>query len=479
MFLNKVIFILLFSGFSSIVWGQKKVSKADFQKELNYTKTQIEQFHLGKYHYQSKENFEAVYTRIYSDLPDSLSTREAYQISNKLVSSVKDLHTSVSIYKPDKKTTYFPFYLRRFGNDFYVHYNVSADSTIKRGTQILGINGQSIFDIYNQLSTLYGADNNNPVSQSYYAERSFMRFYNFLAEPQDSLKILFKDLKADSIFTKNIPTAMAVDINKMLTKRYKNASRQNLKFMVLDSVAKIGLMDVSSFTLKKNKYDVFQWKFKKLLRKNFADMKKNGTQHLIVDFRANGGGLVQNISRITKYVAKEPFILSDSVIMYRKTLAKQYPWYTIFPPLFAKIFFKKLDSNRVVHVSNPNRKLKPHVRNHYDGKIYVLMDGGSYSATAFTIGLWKDMNLATFVGTQPGGANWGSFAGQWKNLKLKKSGLGVRVPLYKIVHSQKNKVTSTFTVEPDFFVGTSFDDFLIRKDSQLSFVLDYIKNSPK
>ncbi len=479
MFLNKVIFIFLFLVLPGLAWSQKKVSRADFQKELTYTKTQIEQFHLGKYHYQDKENFENMYTSIYESLPDSLSTREAYQYNTKLVSSIKDLHTSVSLFKQDKNTKFFPFYVRKFNEAFYVHYNVSSDSTIERGTQVFSINGQHINEIYKKLSALYGADNNNPVSQNYYGERSFMRYYNFLTEPKDSLLIGFKTLKSDSVFVKNIPTATAADINKMLTKRYKNASRQNLKYVVLDSLAKIGFMDVSSFTLKKNKYDIFQWQFKRNLHKNFKAMKNSGIEHLIIDFRANGGGLVQNISRITKYVAKVPFNMSDSVIMYRKTLRKQFPWYSIGPAIFARFYFKKIDSNRVAHVSNPNKKIKPHKRNHFDGKIYVLMDGGSYSATAFSIGLWKDMNLATFIGTQPGGANWGSFAGQWKNLKLKKSGLGVRVPLYKIVHAQENKVTSTFTVEPDFYVGTSFEDFLNRKDSHVSFVLDYIKNSPK
>jgi Peptidase family S41 len=479
MFLNKVIFLFLILLIPCFVFAQKIVSKADFQKELKYTKAQIEKYHLGKYHYQSKENFENIFEKLNQNLPDSLSINEAFQRSTALVSSIKDLHSSVSIYKPSKNTKYFPFYVRRFDKDFFIHYNVSSDSTILRGMQIKSINGVKMNEIFMQLCTLYGADNNNPISQNYYAERSFMRYYRLINKQEDSLTIEFKAIKSDSVFTKKIATATNVDINKTLAKRYKNATRQNLKYAVLDSVQKIGFLDVSSFTLKGNKFDIFQSKFKRELRKHFKKIKKDGIEHLVIDFRANGGGLVNNISRITKYVASEPFNLEDSIIMYKKTLHMKFPWYSIGPAIFAKFYFRNLDSSRVVHVSKAKRMYKPNKANHYDGKLYVLMDGGSYSATAFTIGLWRDMNRATFVGTPTGGANWGSFAGQWKNLKLKRSGLGVRVPLYKIVHAQKNKVTSSFTVQPDYFVNTSFADFQKRKDSQLSFVIDLIKNSPK
>lgn len=104
------------------------------------------------------------------------------------------------------------------------------------------------------------------------------------------------------------------------------------------------------------------------------------------------------------------------------------------------------------------------------------MDGGSYSATTLTIGLWKDMNRATFVGNTVGGANWGSFAGQWKDLKLKNSKFKVHIPLMKLVHGHPNKTNKTFFVEPDYYVDQSFEDFFRRKDSPMDFVLDLIKN---
>ena len=247
-----------------------------------------------------------------------------------------------------------------------------------------------------------------------------------------------------------------------------------MNYQVIDSTNHIAKLDITSFILKNNKLDVFGRKFKKDIRKRFKTIEKQGIEHLIVDFRANGGGLISNITQITKYVAKEPFVLDDSSYFKKPSYFKLFPAASIFPPIVARLIFKPTSDG--TYLKNKSRTHKPSQKYHYGKNLYVLMDGGSYSATTFTIGLWKDMNLATFIGTRPGGANWGSFAGQWHKVTLPKSKIIVRIPLIKIVHAQKHKTTKTFFVEPDYNVEQGFRDFLNRKDTQLDFTLDLIKN---
>jgi Peptidase family S41 len=352
--------------------------------------------------------------------------------------------------------------------------NGSTDSTILRGEEIISVDKVPVMETFEKSKGLFGTDKANQNSKNFYAERYFARNSNILYGIKDSMLLELRNTKKDSIYFRKIQTELAKNSNKILAKRYKNINRKNLNFKIVDSLNHVAVMDVVSFSEKGNKLDFHQLKFNKLVKKNFKTIEDNNVKHLIVDFRFNGGGLLTNTKRITKYVANRPFVATDSVKLSRGGFKKIFPPYIITNYLIGRLVFKKQPDGTYLRTSkSPNLPSKKH---HYSGEIYVLMDGGSYSATTLTIGLWKDMNRATFVGNTVGGANWGSFAGQWKDLKLKNSKFKVHIPLMKLVHGQPNKTNKTFFVEPDYFVEQSFEDFIRRKDSPMDFVLDLIKN---
>lgn len=472
-----IFFVILFSGLgSNIDLNAQKISRNDFIKDLETMKFNLEKHHLGLYYYQSKESFENKYNDIVASLGDSVNKQETYILASNLISEVRDLHTSISRLKPNKKALILPLGIRRFGKDFFVSSNGSQDTTIMRGLQILKIENDTPARLFEEFTHLYGADNNNPSSQSYYAERSFNRYYYHTRGQKDSIAVTFKNLKKDSVYTKYIKSLTAKEMNAAIAIRYKNLLTQNFKFKILDSVNRIASLSITSFSFEAHALDFLDLKFKRQLKKVFKTVKEKNIEHLVIDFRGNGGGRIKNISRLTKYVSKENFELSDSIIMNKASYRLKFPIYSVFPFIVSRIMFKKFNENVFAKVAPQIPRITPNHKYHFDKKLYVIMDGGSYSATSFTIGLWKDMNLATFIGTPAGGANWGSYAGQWKNQKLKHSQLSVRIPLYKIVYSQKNRSINTFVVEPDYYVKQSFKDFLWRVDSQEKFVINLIKN---
>lgn len=460
--------------------AQKTISKEKFTKDLASTKKNLEKYHFGLYYYENKEDFENRYADIIKNLPEKLSVLEAYRLMNQFTGGIKDLHTATLlpknfIAKKDRKT--IPLTFRKIGDKFYLHFNMSSDSTIIRGLEVLSIDEVPINQDFEAFQKLWGTDNGNESSKKYYGERLFTRNYNYIYGIKDSVKVEFKNTKNDSLFTKKIGLESAKNSTKALNQRYKNVSRKNLSFKILDSLQHIAYMDVLSFKEKGNRFDFPQHRFKKMMKRNFKTIEKNEIEHLIIDFRFNGGGLINNISRLTKYVAPEPFTLIDSTLMKKAAFNQIFQPYSIIPYIIGRTIFKKTNADTFVRTSLGKKKIKLAKKYHYDKKIYVLMDGGSYSATTFTIGLWKDMNRATFIGMRPGGANWGSFAGQWKDVKLPNSKLKIHIPLMKIVHAQPNKTTTSFFVEPDYYVEQSLEEFLKRKDAQLNFALDLIKNN--
>lgn len=472
-----ILFFLFIFSFKNYTIAQKYERKEGVEKDLRALITLFEKYHPGIYFYQSKSDLEYKYHKIEQNLTDSLTPYQSYNAIYQAVAEINDLHTSVGLPKKikAKNPKLFPFILKRFGNDFFVHYNLSSDTTIIRTCQIKSINGEPIYNVYLKMQQLYGTDNSNAVSKIYYAEKAFGNYYNTLYGQKDSLKISLK-IHPDSLeITKTIATVTVKDLNLTLKNRYKNATRSNMSYKVLDSLNHIAKLDITSFSYKANKLDISERKFKKTIKLKFKEIEKYKIEHLILDLRANGGGYIPNVGRLTKYIANEPFKLIDSMYFKPKTFKKIFPFYTIFPPLVGKILFKKGSDGNFYLNKFRKRPIKLSKKHRFKNNLYILMDGGSYSATTFTIGLMRDMQRATFIGTRPGGANWGSFAGSWQIFTLPNTKMRVRIPLYKIVHAQKNKIVSDFFVEPDYYVESNFEDFKSRSDSQLKFTLNLIK----
>jgi hypothetical protein len=474
---NITLFVLFF-GATNFSFSQKLISKEEFNKDLNFLFQKLEKHHLGYDYYLSAEELNKEKDILINSLPDSLDQRTAFLKTSYLISLLKDLHTSVLLPKElsQKNEKVLPFVLRKFEDRFFIHYNVSNDSTLIRTSEVISIDSEKVYTIYQNLKNLYGTDNGNDISKEYYAERAFYRYYYLLEGNKDSVLIAFK-INDDSLaVSKKIATVASKDFSKLLVSKYKNATRKNMNFVVLDSSAKIAKLDITRFMHKYNVFDVNQLKFKKDLKKAFKQASNEKIENLIIDLRANGGGYIPNVGRLISYLSPEKFNLIDSMTFKKESYFKIFPIYSLFPPVVAPILFSRNKNKDFILRNSFKKSIKPKRKYRFDGQVFVLMDGGSYSATTFTIGLLKSLNRATFIGTRPAGANWGSFAGTWTTATLPFSKVKARIPLYKIVHAQKNQSNASFFVEPDFYVEQNFEDFKIRKDTQIEFTIELIKN---
>lgn len=466
------IFIILLAFIKSN--AQQVLSAKEYNADIDELIVKLKKHYSGIYYYESPEDFEDRIKSYYLAEGDSISVLKAYQQIAELVAGHQDLHIAAYLPKKyfNKHTKVFPLILRKFDDEFYVAYNQSGDSTLRRGDRVLSIDGISPLIDYNNFRTLYGADFNNPYSKNYYAVNRFGTYYARWYDIKDSIEVVshrnrFAPIDRTVLLFPE-PKA-ALDTTKA---RYKDAFRKNFDYKIIDSANHTGHLDITSFVGNRKILNINDVKFKKDLKRTFKTIEEDSIQNLVLDLRGNGGGNIVNVKRLLNYLLEEPYDFYDTISVSKQNFNKIFKPYLVLPYLGGRIYFPKKSGEEYYRTQLANnRNHRP--KHNYQNNLIVLMDGGSYSATTFTISLLKDKNRATFVGTQPGGASWGSFAGMFYNTKLSNSKIGLRIPQMKIVHSQK--ANEDFFVQPDYYVGQSFEDFLKREDTLIEFVKELVK----
>jgi hypothetical protein len=472
---RQICIFLLFLGIDAT--AQRVFTPEEVRQDMSFLKNRFETMHPGMNYYSEAAAYDSVYQKLYDNVPASMTYQETFRYISPLITMVQDGHTSYKFKKKQygKKPKLLPLYIHETAGQYYIAYNASPDTTLVRGTEIFEINDEPMPQIIKNLQSIYGTDNGNPSSKSYYATRIFNTFYFKYYGPSDSLKVSYQLPDSAAVQTQYIKCLNRSKISQTIVKRYKNSLRKNFDYKVVDSTNHIAKLDITSFSMKGKFLDIGQWKFKRLLKKRFARVERDNIEHLIVDFRGNGGGFIPNITRTMQYFAKEPFVLIDTVFFKKKAFNKVAPAYTIFSPLVTRMLFKSYDDTFFYRKPKKPKLYKPIKENHFNGEVYFLMDGGSYSATTFTMALAYDMGIGTFIGQPPGGANWGSFASTWNNFKLPNSKILIHMPLFKLQHSLPNQRSKSFVLTPDYEVDSSFEDFMERQDTVLDFTLDLIR----
>jgi C-terminal processing protease CtpA/Prc len=195
---------------------------------------------------------------------------------------------------------------------------------------------------------------------------------------------------------------------------------------------------------------------RKFIRKSFRTIKTSGVKNLVVDVRSNGGGNIKNSTRLSQYIADHAFKIADSVVANNRGIGK-VPFSNFFNVVYyalAKSIISKKDTDGKYHFKRfENHYYKPFTKNHFDGSVYILQGGYTFSAsTLFTSSLIKQKNV-TIVGEESGGGYYGNSAMMIPNIKLPGSQLLFRLPLYRLVMDKTRPKGGG--VMPDVFVDPS------------------------
>jgi len=465
-------------------------------EDFGNLKNEIEKFHPDPYKYISKERFAFIQDSLLKRVSGRYSLREAYFIFLPLVQAVACGHTHI---RPDRRllsksnsfterTKFFPFSVRLINNQLLVSRNYSANKKITRGTEILEIDGQPVKKILEHLENIssYNGDGINPNARKYYSIREFRKLYYLWKGEKENFLISYQKQGQVKSKTSKIEGQSVEFMEKMIEIRYSDIDEDTLgivSYRVIDSSQKVAVVDIRSFMYGSKDFERGT-NFEGETRKIFRRLEENKIENLILDLRGNAGGIIDYSIFFLRYFANQPFDaykigFRDEGLQRLKQDYKKYNTY------LAKEATSRLNNEFTVRDSDGyleskyQQKQRPHDEFRFNKNVYVLMNGGTFSAAALLVSKLHDMGVGTFVGMTCGGAYDGCSAAQFSSVKLPNTALEISLPLGRILYNIDTKKYNKPNLQPDFEVNPNLEDFLNNEDAVLKYTLNLIKNKVK
>jgi hypothetical protein len=471
--MKKIAFSLIITILPVVAAIAQKIGPDDAKQDLSIFRKSLEETHPGLYRFTTKQWFDSAFTSTDASIKDSLTEKEFYQILAPLVARIKCGHTKffpqsdVSLnqfhYFYDT-TKLFPLKLFFTDNKVFVAGSYKGNPDIQlNGTEILTINGEPLDKIREKLMKFIPADGNVLSSKYLELNNYFPAWYaNFMNAP-DSFSVEMR-MQNGSTSQINLKTVSLSMINQEIKARqYNNQANFSLDFPENN----IALMKIRNFYPLSPADD-----YKKFLEEAFLRIKSSKTAHLIIDLRDNEGGMDRWGAMLYGY-------LTDKKFSYYKELRLSGVKYSTEPHLqkpkffgILKLLVRKKDE-KYYWTRHKNLKIQQPQRNTYTGKVYVLLNGNSYSVTAEFAAIAKSNNRALFFGQETGGTYEGNNSGTFAFVKLPNSKLTLALPMLAYYLDVTPVNPRDRGILPDYYIPPVLDG----KDKEPGFVIDFIRNN--
>jgi len=438
----------------------------------------LEEGHGGFERYAPAAAQRKAFDAVRDGLTDPLTEIEFYARLLPLVAGIRDGHTRLGLTGEtaaslDARPVLFPFGLRFLGDKAFVFRDLTPDRSVGEGAELLAIDGAPARDVVASLLPLVPADAGIRTSKLRRLESPtlFGRMLAVRSGPKESWRVRVRLRGAREAKELALPGLTASDLTRILRERYP-ATAERRPTYELEFEGDIGVLTVRQFG---DDGDKTRPRYPDFLTEAFRALEEKGAKALVIDLRGNGGGRDEYAKLLFAHVMDRPFLYywaletkKDRYDLFRYTNESAKGAQELAQPLSrnARGWFDVL--------GHPNRGLQSTRKPHFPGRVAILIDGGSFSATGETTSAFHYYKKAVFFGEECGAGYYGNTSGFMVTATLPATRLQVRVPL--VLYSMAvDGYPKDRGLVPDVPVAPTIEDLLAGRDVVLERALAYLR----
>lgn len=360
-FRNLFVMLLLGSVHASSAQAdavEPMLASVELRADLQQLRSLLERKHPAPYRYTSRERMDQWFDSLSNTLNTPMGARAFLANITTIYPLLGDGHTLFLPADDPVRHRYLPIDVLLHGDSLFVRCDGPDGSGVRSGDRILMINGLRADEVVHALMQRQVRDGCNTTYPAWILDHWFRSYFRFaFGEPAE---IDIQVRSADGIERSMRLSALPLDSIRAQWRTCVPEQADAIQLTWADSgIAVLTIPRFEAAALAKANGNASEQ-----LRMAFDSIRERNVEHLVLDLRGNQGGDPQLAKLLLAHLLTEPF-----------TLVAEGP-----------------ASGQRRPVAEP-----------YTGRLYTLMDGGSFSATGMVLAQLELHRRGALIGEEAGG----------------------------------------------------------------------------